>query len=86
MNCPDYTEFDQALLQMISEGWSTMAQLETNSKLRALAEPHRVKQGLWGVPTPTFRVIDRRLQALRKRGQIRYDGKAWARVDKMGAV
>lgn len=82
---PDYTEFDKALIHAIAGGRNTMAQLETSSRLRQLAEPHRSKDW-FGDLVPTFRVIDRRLQALRKRGEIMFTGKVWARVVRSAKV
>jgi hypothetical protein len=82
MNRPDYTEFDNALLDLISNGHDTLMKLDSvKSGLREMAEPHRV-QDRWGSLTPTYRIIDRRLQAQRKKGVIRFNGKAWERVPK----
>jgi hypothetical protein len=53
--------------------------LEYNESLRTLAAPHQ------GSSTPVFRVIDRRLQALRKKGMLRFNGKAWVRLNLDGA-
>jgi hypothetical protein len=69
---PDYQEFDRALLAQIQSGRNTMARLDDISILGTLADPHR-ENGR----TPAFRVIDRRLQALRKAGKLRWDGKVW---------
>jgi hypothetical protein len=79
MAIPDYTEFDNALLELIASGVNTMTALDSTKRLRPLIEPHRVKDR-WGHLTPEFRVIDRRLQALRKKGAIRFAGKVWERV------
>jgi hypothetical protein len=76
----NYTEFDKALLTQIAAGRDTMMRLDSaESGLNKLAEPLRVKDR-WGHLTPYFRVIDRRLQALRKRGEIRFDGKVWVKI------
>lgn len=78
---PDYTAFDAALLDLINNGCNTMMQLDSvKSGLRPLAEPFCNKL------TSPFRIIDRRLQALRKRGELRYTGKVWARVVKGAAI
>lgn len=80
---PDYTEFDNALIHAIAGGRNTMAQLETSSRLRELAAPMCSKDR-WGTLTPTFRIIDRRLQSLRKKGAIRFNGKVWVRLGALG--
>lgn len=71
---PDYTEFDKALLTNIAEGCNTMTLLD--NRMAGLTKPFRVKDR-YGNLTPEFRIIDRRLQALRKKGVIRFAGKAW---------
>jgi hypothetical protein len=70
---PDYQEFDCALLAQIQAGCNAMMRLEYSPELQKLAAPHQD-----GGRTPVFRVIDRRLQALRKAGKVRWDGKVWA--------
>jgi hypothetical protein len=67
---PNYQEFDRALLSQIQAGRNTMTLLGHTSDLRALAVPHQGK-------AQAFRVIDRRLQALRKARKVRWDGKVW---------
>lgn len=68
-----YTEFDAALLLHISTGAKTLEAL--NPVLKELAKPHCIGS------TPTFRIIDRRLQALRKTGLIVYNSKTgWSIV------
>jgi hypothetical protein len=69
---PNYEEFDRTLLAQIEAGIGTMKRLEWIPELRALAAPHQD-----GVRTPVYRVIDRRLQALRKAGKLRWSGKVW---------
>lgn len=72
-----YDQFDKALLEQIAAGRNTVRQLDTDaSGMRALAEPYRLR-GLFGGRVPAVRIIDLRLQALRKRGLIRFNGKAW---------
>ena len=58
----DYTEFDKKMLALIDSGTNTAAALTT--ALDADAQP------LMNQPKDEFRVIDRRLQALRKKGVI----------------
>jgi hypothetical protein len=69
----DYKEFDRTLLEQIEAGRNKMMLLDCEvSGLRALAAPHQD-----GGRTPVYRVIDRRLQALRKVGKLRWSGKVW---------
>ncbi len=58
----DYTDFDKKMLALIDAGTKTAAALTT--ALDADAKP------LMNQPKDEFRVIDRRLQALRKKGVI----------------
>lgn len=58
----DYTEFDKKLLNSIATGAATAAALL--AALRAEAK------ALTRTAGDEFRVVDRRLQALRKKGQI----------------
>jgi len=61
----DYTDFDKKLLALIDAGTKTAAALTT--ALDAEAKP------LMNQPKEEFRVIDRRLQALRKKGVIAWE-------------
>ncbi|POR07974.1 hypothetical protein [Diaphorobacter sp. LR2014-1] len=61
----DYTEFDKKMLDLIAAGKNTAAALTT--ALDAEAKP------LMNQPNEEFRVIDRRLQALRKKGDIAWE-------------
>lgn len=73
MTKPDYTKFDAAILAQIAAGCDTMSKLDSvSSGIKSLAAPFAN-----GDSTPTFRVVDRRLQALRKQGKIAWDGKVW---------
>lgn len=66
----DYTEFDALLKSLISRGVSKFSQLEANDELRVMAieiENDRIRRA--------FRAIDRRLQALRKKGVIEHDAR-----------
>lgn len=72
-----YAEFDTAILDLIAKGINTMAVLDTHKHgLKALAEPFRTKDR-YDHLTPHFRIIDRRLQALRKAGSIKFNKKVW---------
>jgi hypothetical protein len=74
---PNYQEFDRALLSQIQSGRNAMMLLDqTASGLWALAVPHQTTDR-YGNKTPSYRIIDRRLQALRKAGKVRWDGKVW---------
>jgi len=68
----DYTNFDAALIEAIKSGKKHMASLE--DALAKFTHPFREKDR-WGSLTPEFRIIDRRLQALRKAGRIKFMGK-----------
>jgi hypothetical protein len=83
---PDYAEFDAALLNAIDSGQNTLAQLEANAQVRVQSQRHRLKVDRWGHLMPYARVVDRRLQALRKRGELRYTGKAWERTSKAASA
>ena len=61
----DYTEFDKKLLALIDAGTNTAAALTT--ALDADAKP------LMNQPKDEFRVVDRRLQALRKKVVIAWE-------------
>lgn len=61
----DYTEFDKKMLALIAAGTSTAAALTT--ALDADAKP------LMNQPKDEFRVVDRRLQAMRKKGEITWE-------------
>lgn len=71
MSKKDYTEFDAALMAHIASGKNQAGILECQGDIRRLAEPHQ------GQSAPVFRVVDRRLQALRHAGKIRFNGKNW---------
>ena len=61
----DYTDFDKKMLALIDAGTKTAAALTT--ALDAEAKP------LMNQPNEEFLVIDRRLQALRKKGLIAWE-------------
>lgn len=69
----DYTEFDEQLLLNIGLGKNTLNKLLWDSPLVDLSAPFNGN---------AYCVINRRLQALRKRGDIRFFYGAWLRVRK----
>lgn len=70
----DFTEFDAKLLELIDAGCNTRRQLKFDPILKPMATK------LATAPFyEEFRVIDRRLQAARSAGKIRYNGKHWER-------
>ena len=73
----DYTAFDKEIMIQISFGRTKAFQLDSvSSGLREMSRPFRTRDR-FGDLCPEFRVIDRRLQALRKKGLIRFNGKGW---------
>lgn len=74
MSKPDYTAFDAELLAQIKAGRNRMMKLEIHKPLLEMAKP------FCAPTTPAWRIIDRRLQALRKAGKISHDGAVWAIV------
>lgn len=86
MSKPDYTAFDAELLRLIAAGKNRMLLLDRqkeNGLLFELAKPHCVRPGKYA--EVEWRIIDRRLQALRKKGQIRFSRNGWE-VVKGGAA
>ncbi len=82
MTKPDYTAFDAELLAQIKAGRNRMALLDAHKPLLEMAKPFcNLLAGYRHSTQPEWRIIDRRLQALRKKGLIRHDGKAWEAVD-----
>lgn len=63
----DFSALDNAILTRIAESRCTFASI--NAAVEHLAKQHDDKQ--------TFRVVDRRLQALRKRGLIYFGNTKW---------
>lgn len=71
---PDYTNFDAVLLALVAAGVSSFTSMV--GKLESLAKPFCNPDR----PEP-FRVVDRRLQALRKKKLIAYNSKTgWSAV------
>lgn len=87
MSKPDYTAFDAELLRLIAAGKNKMMLLDSrkeNGLLFELAKPHcMTDRSRWGVDP--WRIIDRRLQALRKKGKIAFSRNGWEVVTKGGA-
>ncbi len=71
MKNPDYSTFDQVLMDSIKEGCNTLSQLEFNSEI--------IREGaqFTSPRSMLFRIIDRRLQTLRKRGAIQFMRGKW---------
>lgn len=63
-----YAEFDAEMLRLINGGCDTATNLTV--RLRDLAEKVDSE-------TEPYRVVDRRLQYLRKKGEIMYYNKRW---------
>ena len=61
----DYVEFDKKMLTLIAAGANTAAALT-----KALDADAKL---LMSLPNEEFRVVDRRLQALRKKGAITWE-------------
>lgn len=66
----DFTQLDAAIVEEIKSGNNTFTLLQL-SRAAALAKPFVTPRG------DVERVIDRRLQALRKKGAIRYSKGVW---------
>lgn len=71
-----YAELDTALLAHIANGSDTMMKLEHSDALKAATTPFCVRDSR-GNRKPHFRVIDGRLQALRKAEKIAYVAQKW---------
>ena len=77
MNKPDYTKLDSAIIEAIRGGKHDFTSL--GSVVRAISEPiAQQSPGRYG-PEP-WRIVDRRLQALRKAGKIAYTRSAGWRL------
>ena len=79
MTRPDYTEFDAELVRLIGSGNRVFSALCSNTKLLELARPFVSPSG------EEDRLIDRRLQALRKAGRIHYGTRTGWRLIKGSA-
>lgn len=69
-----YSELDAAILKAITEGHRKFSVLRT--AVESLAAPH-AKKSRSPYVTPPWRIVDRRLQALRKSGRIAYTKGEW---------
>lgn len=72
---PDYTQIDADILAAIRQAPRQFAYFNTRgsnilNQAQLLAEARLTDR--WGNATPGWRVIDQRLQALRRRGLIQY--------------
>lgn len=66
-----YESLDKAILNAITHGTDRLMVMEHNTALIHETAPFVDRNTLH------FRVLDRRLQALRKAGKIAHDGKRW---------
>lgn len=66
MSKNDYTSLDAALIRLIKSGKTQFGMLVDSRLLRGLTAPFVTAN------SPEWRVIDRRLQALRRAGRIRF--------------
>lgn len=69
MSKTDYSVIDGLIIQKISKGANTFMKIDNGDVYR---EAHRLQDE---TKSPAFRIIDRRLQSLRKRGLISYTTK-----------
>lgn len=76
MTKPDYSQFDALLLDAIKGGRTSFSFLANHKPLIDLARPFCA-----GTDTPEWRIIDRRLQALRKAGKIKRASQTWTIVE-----
>lgn len=76
MNTPDYTDLDKLITEAVANGFNTAAKMMATPDLKAAAGKHADAQ------SPDWRVVDRRLQAMRKKGAITFDkhGREWRPV------
>lgn len=65
----DYSVMDELILTKIRKGYNMFAKIDGGDVYR---EAQRLQDE---TKTPAFRVIDKRLQALRKKGVIKYTTK-----------
>jgi hypothetical protein len=77
----DYEEFDKVLMGEIWAGRNTMAVFTKESNPVRIAVEWYRKRDPWRGRTPVVRIIERRLQALRQEGRIKWSGRAWEITD-----
>lgn len=70
----DFTPLDNIIVARIKDGPATFTQLHHHPPIRLMAES-LAKPDRFG-EKDGWRLLDRRLQALRKKGSIRFDRKA----------
>lgn len=77
----NYKSFDAKLMERIQRKAANFTQLSTYMN----ADAEAIVRAQGGNDRDAFRVTDRRLQALRKRGLIKYSGKVgWSAVAQEG--
>lgn len=77
---PDYTRLDAAILDEINTSprqFSLIFVRGVKDECEAIAKAVRTSRSTFG--TEPFRILDRRLQALRKAGKIHSTSKGWIR-------
>lgn len=72
----DYSKFDAAMLAEIRTNPQDFTALMTTHRLAEAAMSLDAKDR-FGHPVELDRIFDRRLQALRRAGKIRYSGTKW---------
>lgn len=77
----DHTKLDAAILSGIAAGKSDFTALCTRDEILEIVTPMAI-----GGTQPGWRFIDRRLQALRKSGQIEYRQARWHILNRDGSV
>ena len=75
----DYSKFDAALLAEITHSPQDFTSLLWTRSLNGLAQSLDAIDRR-GHPVDIWRIFDRRLQALRRAGKIRYSGVKWEAV------
>ena len=80
--CVDYEEFDKILMAEIWAGRGNKGIFTKQaSPVSVAAESYR-KKDPWRGRTPVARIIEKRLQALRREGRIRWCGVTWEIIDR----
>ena len=77
----DYRELDTAILAAIGAGIRTFSALA--NRVESLSAPI-AKRTKAPFPTPPWRIVDRRLQALRKLGIVEFMAKEWHMASSSG--
>lgn len=78
MNLDKYHAIDDALLVQIAAGRNTFGKLTGgDSEVSILVKPFFARDHWRGCLTPPSRVVANRLQYLKRRGAIIYDGSVW---------